>query len=76
MWDPEYNGLLGLMEAWSQKMQKNPENSNSFIATEIDGLKRDIAQFYFDHESSDSPYGPYYWFENFIRIPIFKERSL
>ena len=52
------------MEAWSEVMQKNPENLNALIATEIDGLKRDIAPYYFDHESSDSQYGPYYWFEN------------
>ena len=52
------------MEKWTEVMQKNNENLNAHIAKAIDGLKKDIAPYYFYHESSDSQYGPYYWFEN------------
>ena len=52
------------MESWSRWMREKPKNLNTFVAKEIDGLKKKMAPLYFDHDSSDIQNGPYLWFDD------------
>ena len=52
------------MDVWSEVMRKHPENLNTFVEKEIDGVKKAMALSYFDHESSDLKNGPNLWFDN------------
>ena len=49
------------MGTWLEEIRKNPEKLNTFVATEIEKVKRNIAPFYFDHKSSDLQNGPDLW---------------
>ena len=67
MWDQEHGGLLEQMDKWLEEIRKYPTNLNAFVATEIDKVKRNIAPFYFDHESSSLQNGPGLWFHDVLQ---------
>lgn len=65
MWNKE-EGLLLFLKEWSEQMRQKPGNLNKNVLDRFDSLKQEITPFYFNHQSFDSQWGPYLWFNDIV----------
>ena len=60
MWSNQGEGLLPLLEKWSEELHQKPGNLKSYMLDKVAAMKQEIAPFYFNYESG------YEWFQNVI----------